>query len=544
MPLVSTRGIAALPTEVIEHIFMYFDDLETLCNAGLVCRFWASMYSARSLAIREAVAINALGHEDILLPALREVRVSAFLDGYDSPSDVSFDNMFNGITEENVKCTEITWKESKALMVRANILERLEVGFSRSRKDRLSGCNSRLMPEESLRFRRAICRAWVLSDVFRYSTENDLTEVWTFDDSDGVAARKAVFYSDLSNQDLYDLNEVVNWATSQGEGDPEKWLLLEIGPEEYAEIYETVDRSNLCTSGEFDDMFDWDSDITHQWEERQITLQEGIPKGVQPLVQPIGNGDMCSKCGSPDGLELWNDQNWRYLSSDLPLWKLGELGRNSFEANLLSAYIRKPNTDFSAFQTAFGASHESPYGKLDDPEIVGSGPIPVYRILQELFSLPSQVNSTGLLTAMAADAFATTLPSDWLCLNCLRSFVKTRYWIWWYDTKARGKVSGQGLKEDCWYGIDCHTQVHSLPHATKLNHLCHNTFAERQARQRRQAIARSGGATAITGDNIAVTANAGTTSDAQPSTSTATVVIFQATVDDGADIALANAESA
>ncbi|KAH7106722.1 hypothetical protein BKA62DRAFT_213980 [Auriculariales sp. MPI-PUGE-AT-0066] len=499
MDLNDARGIFVLPPEIVDVIFTRFDDIETLRNVRLVCRFCDSVYSAHSSALREAAVVNALGHEGILLPALREVRVSAYLDAENSPN--SFEDAFNGITEEGVKHIEITWKEAEKLMVRANVCQRLEIGYSRSCKDRQSGCDSRLTPEESLRFRRAICRAWVLSDVFRYCMEADLMEFWTFDEEDRISARKTVFYSALSDQDLYDLNMVVEWTASDGDSSNDLALIFETGPEQYLEGYENVDRSELTTSGDHDENFDWGSDIDHQWEERRVTLQNGVPNGVQPLIQPIGSDDMCSKCGLPAGLKLWNEQNWRYLSSCLPIWKPwsmpeffpGVLGRNSFETKLLRAYIENPNRDFSTFNNdyAFMSSpSQSPYSKQDSPEVLG-GPILVHRILHELFNLSNQVDSSTLQASMAADGYYTTLPSDWLCLGCLRSFVKARYWIWWYDRKARGKVSGQGLKEDCWYGIDCRTQGHNAAHAGKLNHLCLNTYEERERRKRATETASS-----------------------------------------------------
>ncbi|KAH7106723.1 hypothetical protein BKA62DRAFT_214016 [Auriculariales sp. MPI-PUGE-AT-0066] len=505
MRLATAGNILLLPSELLDDVFARFDHVETLRNARLVCRVFESIYSARSIALREAVVVNALGSFNILSAALREVRVAAFLDVHNELEEYSFKEAFNGVTEDGVKDTEITWGEAKKLMVRADVCKRLEVEFSRRRKDRRTGRNSHLTPEESVRFRRAVCRVWVLSDVFRYYMSNYITEDWIFE----VASRQTIFYSNFSDQDLYDINETVVWAAKEGRNDiqfSDESLIFERGPEQYLIEYENIGRSDLFGYDDYLNTFDWEGDINSQWEDRGLILEKGVPKGVRPLAEPIGSSDMCSKCNSADGLNLWNEQNWQYISSYLPFWDPiympevlpQQLGLNQFETNLLRAYIEQPNGDFSAFNYALMSSfYESPYGHQHSPQIVG-GPVPVYLILEELFNLQNEVNSTALVAAMAADGFATSLPNDWLCLNCLRTFVRSRYWIWWYDRKARGKVFGQSLKEDCWYGIDCPAQSDDLAHAEIYNHACLNTYTHRQARKLAYPITRSGHITAIT----------------------------------------------
>ncbi|KAH7106724.1 hypothetical protein BKA62DRAFT_765307 [Auriculariales sp. MPI-PUGE-AT-0066] len=150
----------------------------------------------------------------------------------------------------------------------------------------------------------------------------------------------------------------------------------------------------------------------------------------------------------------------------------------------------------------------SPYLTQDDEMVVG-GPIPIFRILEELFNLQNEVNSTALVAAMAADGFANVLPSDWLCLSCLESFAKARYWIWWYNTKARGRVLGYRSKEDCWFGIDCPIQSKSLVHAVRFNHVCLDTFEDRQAAFSASSL----------DEDPELYADSGDTSNAQPSTS-------------------------
>jgi len=149
--------------------------------------------------------------------------------------------------------------------------------------------------------------------------------------------------------------------------------------------------------------------------------------------------------------------DWPYLATRLQLWGhwqnqffAGSLSSNIFEIKLFRAYIESPFADYSSFSAGFASAiTTSPYGKQGDPDLPG-GPISVARILKELFALPGEINNDSMKTYMSNDGFDTTQPNDWLCVNCLHKFVRSRLWIWWYNEKARGKVSGQGFKTDCW----------------------------------------------------------------------------------------------
>ena len=125
------------------------------------------------------------------------------------------------------------------------------------------------------------------------------------------------------------------------------------------------------------------------------------------------------------------------------------LTNNDFEVKLFRAYIENPFADYSVGFSFAPVTKTSPYGKQGDPDLPG-GPISVARILKELFALPGEINNDSMKTYMSNAGFDTTQPQDWLCVNCLHKFVRSRLWIWWYNEKARGKVSGQGFKTDCW----------------------------------------------------------------------------------------------
>jgi hypothetical protein len=117
---------------------------------------------------------------------------------------------------------------------------------------------------------------------------------------------------------------------------------------------------------------------------------------------------------------------------------------------LLRYHIEQPLADTSQINFAFHtSSFDSPYtthAAVDAP----SGPIRVARILKELFALPNNVTSDELKQLMLTDGYQTILPSSLLCRDCLAKLVHARLWIWWYSEKARGRVIGNTLQDNCW----------------------------------------------------------------------------------------------
>jgi len=61
---------------------------------------------------------------------------------------------------------------------------------------------------------------------------------------------------------------------------------------------------------------------------------------------------------------------------------------------------------------------------------------------------------------------------DWLCIECVRAFIKRHKIVWWLRIKH---AAGKPIPEDCQWGYNCYTQTHDLKHARNWNHFCEQT---------------------------------------------------------------------
>jgi len=164
-----------------------------------------------------------------------------------------------------------------------------------SRKDRLSGRESRLTPYESSRFRLGVLHAWLISDVFAYFAGHDPEQL---DDEDTSFSNRSGFYSHLSNEELHDLDTVLRWAAE--EADDQQLILLDLNPAGYVEEYESVHRHGLYASDEMADIFDWHNEISLLWSNRKVQLEKDVPKGVTPLCPSGTSSDTCALINAPN----------------------------------------------------------------------------------------------------------------------------------------------------------------------------------------------------------------------------------------------------
>ncbi|KAH7097067.1 hypothetical protein BKA62DRAFT_675384 [Auriculariales sp. MPI-PUGE-AT-0066] len=235
--------------------------------------------------------------ETLLVPVLRKVCATATAELNNRPG--SFVEALRGMapTEHTILYDrpDISCKEVCLIMKRAGIFNRLEAAFSRSlnianltrsEKDRLSGATSRLTPRENFWFQIALSSAWTLHHVFKY--------LYDYENHDGIADSK-VFYNELSVQAFCDLGFVLNWAPHYVSSFPGvdvhgAWLLLELGPSAYADSMEEL---QWMVGGDWDP-FSWANNLHMICDERGVTVDEetGIPLGVQPLIQPVGQWDV------------------------------------------------------------------------------------------------------------------------------------------------------------------------------------------------------------------------------------------------------------
>ncbi|KAH7106680.1 hypothetical protein BKA62DRAFT_797832 [Auriculariales sp. MPI-PUGE-AT-0066] len=509
--------MSSLPVEILIPVFQNFSDLQTLHAAILACKLFHDVFNGHQSAICRAVIVNRLGHEDVLIPALRELRTAMYYRGEIPPT--TFARTLGAISERSVAAgaLEPSWTETKLLFGRANVLDVLEVCFSRSQKDRQTLTTSRLEPQESTRFKIAMLRAWVLHHAFKHMDVRARQRNWFSQDDEPFIARKTAIYDEFSVSDLHDIGTVLVWAGNYaqpprgGFSRHMNWLLVVHGPAVYAQRCVAVDRQwqlsidhkpNMMGS---DENFFWYYDAKKIWHERGVEYDDtdGIivaPIGVRSLVEPLGADDTCTECHAVVGLDLWNESNWPYLADHLNFWcpkelygiRLpGRLGYNVSEYTLVRLYIDNPTrTDLSMVTTNehdYELFNRCPYGVQGEPEAPG-GPIPIPRILRELFELPEEVTEPTLKAYMQCEepyVFKNTLPGDWFCCDCLYGLVMGRFWIWWYHQRASGKVHGRPLLEkNCPAGFDCNRQREE-DHIAVMNvkfyqHLCIPTTSNDQ----------------------------------------------------------------
>ncbi|KAH7106684.1 hypothetical protein BKA62DRAFT_797838 [Auriculariales sp. MPI-PUGE-AT-0066] len=493
--------MTSLPVEILIPVFQNFSDLQTLHAAILACKLFHDVFNGHQPAICRAVIVNRLGNEDVLVPALRELRTAMYYRGELPPT---FEATLGGISERSVAAgvLEPTRMETKLLFGRAEVLDVLELYFSRSRKDRQTLTTSRLEPHESARFKIAMLRVWVLHHAFKHMDVDARQRNWFSQDDEPFIARKTAIYDEFSVEKLSDIGTVIVWAGTYAQHllpllrpFHMNWHLVEHGPTIYAQRCLAVDRErqisiNRRTSTMEPGKQFWDYDTQKIWRERGVEHDdtEGIfaaPIGVRPLVEPLGADDTCAECHVEMDCGLWNESNWKYLAgysrfwSRDPLYEMRLTGRlcvNDSERTLIRMYIDNPTrTDLGTVTTD---QHDDslfntcPYGIQGEPEVPG-GPISIPRILRELFELPTQVTEPTLKAYMQYQypyVFKNNIsPRDWLCYWCLNIIVVGRFWIWWYHQRASGKVLGRPLLEkNCQAGFDCDRQ-HEQDHITVEN---------------------------------------------------------------------------
>ncbi|KAJ6465545.1 hypothetical protein C8R47DRAFT_1155012 [Mycena vitilis] len=141
--------------------------------------------------------------------------------------------------------------------------------------------------------------------------------------------------------------------------------------------------------------------------------------------------DTCAQCGA-DGGKLWTKSSWpTLLSIDFLSLLPGHLPANEVEAAALVPLLMHP---------ARG----------------GAG-----RVVGEIFDL---IEDTPEFKDKAG-----WKRGDALCEGCLEKLVGDHLWRWAYERKVE---DGWKPPQNCWYGYNCKTQVHSITHARDKNHLC------------------------------------------------------------------------
>ncbi|KZV84868.1 hypothetical protein EXIGLDRAFT_776117 [Exidia glandulosa HHB12029] len=476
--------LATLPLDVLARILALAADYNTLHAAALSCKNIYGAYAAYPTGIPKSVAFNLIPGA-ALAPALRAIRVGNELESISLTSDKAEDIM-DKHDEARVFDTPLTLAECAALQSRTLVASRIEALYSRRFKDRTSESSSRLLAGESEVFQKALHRIWLFTHVIRHCYVDYCDEVADFE------WREDLFYANLSSQDLWEIETIRRWLYVECEDleavvEPDCVpIIVQVGPEGFIKIFNEEPYELDEAIGDVDQPieFEWEEDILAVLEARKIDLpeDESAPKGLNPILQVVfGKDDMCASCSSKTGLALLNQTNWEYTRWLRSLYQFQylppNLVHNNHERRALETYFRYPLQDVS----------------IPTPTANTGSPISTLRVLRELFDLPNVVTSPRLQAHMLADGFSSITPHDWLCPSCLIDFITRRLWIWWWNEKARGRVLGEPLREDCWYGYECRTQTHNSSHAQRLNHLCVNTNEERLAAKRARGAQGHGG---------------------------------------------------
>ncbi|KAF7357216.1 F-box domain-containing protein [Mycena sanguinolenta] len=142
-----------------------------------------------------------------------------------------------------------------------------------------------------------------------------------------------------------------------------------------------------------------------------------------------GENDTCSQCGALDGLELCTEANWDRSMLD------GDL------TGYLRDLLKLNQTILQPFYAA--TSHLVPSDTLG-------------TFIGDLFAFKTH-------TTPEFDSWERT---DSYCFASFTKFLNAHMWIWFFEERVRG---GWVPPDNCWYGWNCHAQVHESSHAETKN---------------------------------------------------------------------------
>lgn len=227
-----TIDLATLPLDILDRILVSLNDFSSLGASVLTCRALYDAYQARPTSVTWAVASN-LVPGSVLPAAVRAARLGDILErpleeDNGGPTRMTFLLEFG---EAAMLDGALSWANCMALQRCASVVSKTEVLFSqrycqsplvamrsvfmlklrcrRRCKDKASGTTSRLTPEESVSFQKAVYRIWLFCSATRYVFTRF---AGVFSDFHG---RKAALYHALSTQELWELDTVWRWMCDE-----------------------------------------------------------------------------------------------------------------------------------------------------------------------------------------------------------------------------------------------------------------------------------------------------------------------------------------
>ncbi|KAJ7867971.1 hypothetical protein B0H13DRAFT_2064834 [Mycena leptocephala] len=400
-----------LDDDIVDRIFLFLPDFETLQAAILGSKSMYSVFSAHPHSIVKAIAFNLVG--PALLSAINVLRCQ--------PPDDPW--TFGHALPEPTEVGVITPEDTRKLSRNALVVNTFQDIFSSRHKDRSSD-SSQLSPVEALRFTRAMYRIMLFADVFPGKCTIYIDDEDTEQEAEIRAARKD-FFAMFPTQELYEIYTVDNFIESLG-----TWLVRKVKnmpwahcqhanavpPAVFLEAYQ--ERDPQLIDNYFDDdtfhsannllVYYIEQPLEDVWKERKE------PSSTATIVQ--------QQCDINGGIDLWTESNWAVQNS-VTL---------AFLPCILE-YLPMPGCFYTHVRG-----------------------VPVQDLLRDLFALKTP-------------EYASWSPQDKLCEGCLKRFMTDHIHLW---LRQRKHAAGETIPEDCWYGYNCRTQAHNAEHAKKRNHLC------------------------------------------------------------------------
>ncbi|KAJ6483155.1 hypothetical protein C8R45DRAFT_1000732 [Mycena sanguinolenta] len=431
-------GHVLLDDDIVDRIMTFCPTFDTLRSTVLVSKAFYRIFQAHPKSITRAVSYNIVG--PALPQALRVIRYPYHEYTLDS------DPLAVAAAYPEEPRPVVIPREEQVLLENSQVVAVLEDVYSRTNKDNKSR-TSVLSSEESWRFRRAVYRVMLYSNLFPHGRyEND--EILDMDDEcvDKIRKQRTAVLNEYPTDELRELWSVVKFFVDIFDrvdvNDPNMISgLLSTGPSGVLQAWQT--RSYHMLHAELVFLYEvGDNPILFQGY-LSIPLQNiWIARSVPPpkpddpaskwiLDQIPSANDTCSQCAASGGLALYTEANWDWLPVNL----MQSLLRNHLKANpVVLNHLHGSTPHLSDFEA---------------PE----------RFVGDLFALKPR-------TAPEFDNWERT---DSYCWPCLNKFLEAHVWIWLLDETVK---AGWTPPEDCWYGWNCRTQTHKRYHAETKNHLC------------------------------------------------------------------------
>ncbi|KAJ7914764.1 hypothetical protein B0H13DRAFT_2659110 [Mycena leptocephala] len=444
------RALSALPLDddIVDRILTFCPTFSSLQSMILVSKAFYNVFQTHPKSITRAVAYNIVG--PTLPQALWVIRYPVDNpDGTLRATDKEDPDTVATTCPEEHSASVITSEEKRRLEENSEIVDTLEDIYSLTQKDRTSR-KSILTPEESGRFRRAVYRIWVYTNIFsgdRYSLDeiDDLGP----DTIHFIRRQRTAVLNEYPTDELLQIYAVVRFfrgildGLCNGDDDNQENvidILLSVGPDSLARAWE-YRSDEVLDDGLGFGLYEDDGEnplykgyfslpLENIWTARKVKPPKDDEPATKWILDTIhGANDTCSKCATPGGLTLLTKANWHRV----PIWP-GQLLKNRL----------KNNTDVS---TPFMMS----IGQIHNQDAMGPW-------ITSIFDVPR--------AAPEWDAWTVDLS---YCQPCLLKFLEEHVWRWFLAERVKG---GWSPPENCWYGYNCHTMVHKHAHAVAKNHLC------------------------------------------------------------------------